>query len=825
MKISYNWLNHYHDTGLTPDSVAEILTGCGLEVESQEIYQSVKGGLRGVLVGEVLTCVPHPNSDHLSLTTVNIGSEEPLRIVCGAANVARGQKVAVATLGTTLYFNDKELTLQRTKIRGEVSEGMICAEDELGLGKSHDGIMVLDAEAIPGTPCSAYFGITEDTTFTIGLTPNRIDAASHIGVARDLVAVSNNYGKESPGSDASRKQLILPDVTGFSVDDHALPFEVVVEDSQACPRYSGLTITGINVVESPVWLKDRLNAAGMRPINNIVDITNFVLLETGQPLHAFDADKIGGRKVVVRKFQEGTPFTTLDGAERTLGAGDLMIADDHLPMCIAGVFGGLGSGVSEETTSIFLESACFDAAHVRKTSRSHQLQTDASFRFERGSDITATVFALKRAAILIREIAGGKISSEVIDVYPEPRPPVRVDLTWKNLDRLTGKVLNRDVVRNILTDLGIEIAGELSDNAGLSLIIPAAKVDVNREADVIEEILRIYGYNNIGIQDEVKSSLSYTRFPEPDKVRNMVSDYLSATGFNEVMNNSLTRSVYYEGNPVFPVDRCVRMLNPISRDLDVMRQSLLYGMMESIVYNQNRKATDLKFYEFGRVYARGGDAAEPVTGYHEENHLALVLTGREEPENWNASGNQTGFYTLKGFIHAILQKLSMEGIAMEVTAHSDALLHHGLAYRFSGKQIAVLGQVSSSVLKSMDCKNPVAYAEIDWDGLLALVPSADRRFQGIPRFPEVRRDLALVVENRVTFAELRDLAMKTEKRLLRHVGLFDVFEGAKIGAGMKSYALSFILQDEDKTLTDQEIDKVMERLTRAFSASFQAQLR
>jgi len=822
MKISFNWLKQYNDAGLSPDKVAELLTGCGLEVESMDLFQSVKGGLKGVVIGEVLTCEKHPNSDHLSLTTVSIGNGDPLKIVCGASNVAKGRKVAVATLGTTLYFNDAELTLQRTKIRGEVSEGMICAEDELGLGSSHAGIMVLDQGAQVGMPASEYFKVEEDVVFTIGLTPNRVDAASHLGVARDLVAVVNNFGKDL--CDLSRqKHLLIPDVSGFSVDNHNMPIEVIIEDPKACPRYSGITVSGITVKESPGWLKNRLLAIGLRPINNIVDITNFILMELGQPLHAFDSHQIKGGKVIIKKYPEGTKFSTLDHVERELSANDLMICNAAEPMCIAGVFGGVKSGVTTETTSVFLESAYFDPVHVRKTSRYHGLQTDASFRFERGANIDITVTALKRAALMIREIAGGEISSEIVDIYPSSILPATVELSYDNLDHLIGKRIPRDVVANILTDLGIQLLEE--SGSGFRLQIPAFKVDVTREADVIEEIMRVYGYNNIETLDEVRSSLSYTISPDPEKTQNMVANCLAANGFNEILNNSLTRSAYYADNADFPLQQCVKMLNPTSRDLDVMRQTLLYGMLESSVFNQNRKKGDLKMFEFGRVYSTVSEKDDPVQGYHEENHLAMMITGRSQPENWNIDDKPVDFFELKGMLEAIIKKLAVKQDNWVIESFKSKQIADGLSYLVNGNKILNIGHISSPVLSAFDCKQPVFYAEVNWDLFFSLVPGKVAQYQEIPKFPEVRRDLALLVDKEITFSQIEKLACQTEKRLLKKVGLFDVYEGDKIASGKRSYAISLILQDKDKTLTDKEIDKTVERLIKAMNSQLNAQIR
>jgi len=824
MKISYNWLKQYHDIDYSPDKVAEILTGCGLEVEGLEQFQSVKGGLKGIIIGEVLTCVKHPNSDHLSLTTVNVGNVEPLRIVCGAANVAKGQKVAVATIGTTLYFNEKELTLQPAKIRGELSEGMICAEDELGIGSSHAGILVLDPEAPVGMPASKYFNIEEDVTFTIGLTPNRADAASHVGVARDLVAVVNNFGR-STGEAMQQNHLLLPDVTAFSIDNNDRPVEIIIEDPKACPRYTGITVSGITVKDSPSWLKNRLMAIGLRPINNIVDITNFILMELGQPLHAFDFDQIAGSRVIIKKYPKGTKFITLDNIERELSENDLMICNAKEPMCIAGVFGGLKSGVTSLTTNVFLESAYFDPVHIRKTSRYHGLQTDASFRFERGANYDITVDALKRSAIMIREIAGGQISSGITDVYPAPFPPVIVKLSYENLDRLIGKVIPRDVVKNILTCLGIGILEEVGSSAGLKLEIPGFKVDVTREADVIEEVLRVYGYNNIEIRDEVRASLSYSISPDPEKAQNMVSDYLAADGFCEIMNNSLSKSTYYSDNPDYPLEQCVKMLNPISRDLDVMRQTLLYGALESVVYNQNRKNSDLKMFEFGKVYKIASDKTDPIPGYHEENHLALLITGRAQPESWNTQDNQVDFFELKGRLESIVKKLSISLDKWKIQPFKSNQISDGLSYTINNESIFTLGYINHQVMTAFDCRQPALYAEVNWDLMFSLISGKETQYRGISKFPEVRRDLALLIDQEVTFDQIEKLAYQTEKKLLKKVGLFDVYEGDKIDAGKKSYAVSFILQDDLKTLTDKEIEKTMERIIKVLNLQLQAQIR
>lgn len=745
-----------------------------------------------------------------------------MRIVCGAPNVATGQKVAVATVGTTLFFNDKEITIQRAKIRGELSEGMICAEDELGIGTSHAGIMILDPKAIPGTAAKEYFEVDEDTIFEIGLTPNRSDATSHIGVARDLAAVLNCM----PGNTSSDSSILkYPDTGEFNDSKQGRKIEVFIEDVEACPRYSGLTFTGIKVRESPSWLKNRLNAVGLRPINNIVDITNFILMELGQPLHAFDADQIKGDKVIIKKFPESKKFITLDEVEREITSQDLMICDSEDPMCIAGVFGGLNSGVNSNTTSIFLESACFNPTSIRKTSRYHGLQTDASFRFERGADINITVYALKRAAFLIQEITGGEIASGIVDIYPYPKDPTRVFLSFMHLDRLIGKVLDREVVNTILTSLGIKIL--TSSNEGLDLEIPSYKVDVTREADIIEEVLRIYGYNNIEFSPSIHSSISSSPKPDPEKVKNGTSDYLSANGFSEIMNNSLTRSSYYENNPVYPAEHNVRILNPLSRDLDVMRQTLLYGGLESLVYNQNRKIFDCKMFEFGNCYflnPKEGDKT-PLGKYSEENHLSLFMTGRIQRENWNAMGRKADIYDLKGFVDAILFLVGIPVSSLEMISNTSGILSQGMTYKIGSSIFVNLGLLSMTILKKFDLRQDVFYADFNWTLLFSKLNANDKPVAELPRFPEVRRDLALELDKSVLYSEIEKLAFATEKKLLKEVGLFDVYEGEKIEAGKKSYALYFILQDDQKTLTDEEIDKTMNRLIKVYTEKLSARVR
>jgi phenylalanyl-tRNA synthetase beta chain len=826
MKVSYNWLKQYIDLDCSPEEVGNMLTGCGLEVENMETWYPVKGGLKGVVVGEVITCRKHPGSDHLSLTTVNTGSGTLLNIVCGAPNVSAGQKVPVATTGATLYFNEEETIIRKTKIRGEISEGMICAEDELGLGTGHEGIMVLNPDALPGTPCSEYFGFTEDYVFQIGLTPNRADAASHTGVARDLVAVMNNAGRDIQPADG-RKNLQMPDVSGFRPDLSGRVIQVIVEDPVACPRYSGLTMTNVTVGDSPRWLQNRLLSIGIRPINNIVDITNFVLFELGQPLHAFDADHIYEDTVVVKKYPRGTRFLTLDEVERELSEHDLMICSASEPMCIAGVFGGRNSGITSRTRNIFLESACFNPLSVRRTARYHGLQTDASFRFERGTDIRITPFALKRAALLIKEIAGGEISGDIFDVFPGDAGDRIISLNYRTLDRLIGKHIPETLVQSILSDLGMKTSQEKKESIQVS--VPSGKTDVTREADLIEEILRIYGYNHIEIPPTVRASLSWSEKPDQDKLRNGISDYLTSCGFIEIINNSLTRSEYYTGNDLHPVDRCVKILNPISRDLDVMRQTLLYGGLEAIMYNLNRKALNLKLFEFGKVYmtTEGNrvNSGNPLAAFYEEERLALFVTGDREKENWNIIPNPAGFYDIHAFVLGILAKLSVAPAHFTRERYHSDEIRDGLKYTRQGRDIIWCGSINRKILNRIDCRHDVFYAGILWQDLIALVSDNRILYRELPKHPAVRRDLALLLDRNIRFEEIEKVAITVEKKLLKKIGLFDIYEGEAIGSGKKSYAVSFVFQDESRTLTDDEVEQSMSRLITAFTEKLNAQIR
>ncbi|GAB3919827.1 phenylalanine--tRNA ligase subunit beta [Mucilaginibacter myungsuensis] len=785
MKISYNWLKEFIAVDKTPAELSAILTGTGLEVESLEKVQAVPGGLEGLVIGYVKECTDHPNSDHLHLTKVDVGGEADLSVVCGASNVAAGQKVVVATVGTTVHpVSGEPFKIKESKIRGEVSQGMLCAEDEIGLGASHDGIMVLPEDAPIGTPAKGYFKLNDDYMYEIGLTPNRADAASHLGTARDIAAFL-------------KLQIIKPDVSAFKVDNHDLDIAVEVENTASAPRYSGLTMTGLEVKESPQWLKERLAVIGVRSINNVVDVTNYVLHELGQPLHAFDADAITGGKVIVKNCAEGTPFTTLDEVERKLNADDLMICNTEEPMCIAGVFGGTKSGVSEKTTKIFLESAYFDAVAVRKTSKRFGLKTDASFRFERGTDPDMTVYALKRAALLIREVAGGTVSSEIFDNYPAPVAPFDVEVTYKNIHRLIGQEISHEEIRGIITALDIQIVSETEE--GLSLKVPPYRVDVTRDVDVIEEILRIYGYNNIAIPTQIRASLNNSNRPEKDTVQNAIADWLSANGFNEILSNSLTKSAYSDD-----LDTAVKILNPLSSDLDIMRQTMLFSGLEAIAYNANRRAGNLKFYEFGKTYS----IAEGK--YKEDQHLSVFLTGSNVAEQWNQQVKPVSFYNLKAVVDSLLERLNIKDFTTEDTTCSK--LSYGLNYMRGPKRIVKFGEVKGKALKKADVDQAVFYADFNFDFLLQLVRKNVIINQEIPKYPSVRRDLSMLVDKAVTFNQLKQVAQKTDRKLIKEVNVFDVYEGDKLPAGKKSYALSFIIQDDEKTLADKAIDSLMQKL-------------
>jgi phenylalanyl-tRNA synthetase beta chain len=818
MKISYNWIKDYLKIDLEPSKVAEILTGIGLEIESMYEWVSVKGGMEGVVIGEVLTCKKHPDADKLTITTVDIGASQPLRIVCGAPNVAAGQKVPVATVGTIVFKGDESLEIKKSKIRGELSEGMICAEDELGLGNSHDGIMVLSQDAIPGTAAGSYFSIAKDFVFEIGLTPNRIDSGSHFGVARDLAAYLNLNSKIS-------ERAIKPSVTEFKPDNYDNVYEVIIENNTDCPRYSGITISGVTIAESPLWLKNRLRAVGLNPINNVVDITNFVQHEIGQPLHAFDADKIDDKKVLIKNLPDKSKFITLDEVERDLSGRDLMICNPNEGMCIAGVFGGIKSGVTASTKNIFLESAYFNAVAIRKTSKRHGLKTDASYRFERGTDPNITTWALKRATMLIKEVAGGKISSDIVDVYQKPIRNAEVAVNYNNINRLIGKHIDKSVVKNILNLLDIGIKNETGDH--LTLDIPSYRVDVKVEADVIEEILRIYGYNNVEVSNHVNSTLSYPEKPDREKIVNIISDLLSANGFAEIMCNSLNPSAWYEQSSDFDTEQLVLLANPLSSDLNAMRQSLLYGGLCSVIWNINRQNPDLKFYEFGHCYFynKQGASYPKAENYDEKSALDLFITGDTSRQSWNCKTNPTDFFNIKSSVELILSRVGIKPENLATRESDKKYFTESLTYLFNNKTVAEAGRISKSYLLKFDIDQDVYYGHIDWDFLLTLIKNHKITFHELPKYPSVRRDLALLLDKGIRFGQVRDIAFRTEKNILHDINLFDVYESETLGRNKKSYAVSFILRDDLKTLTDKNIDKVMNNLIKAFEKELNAQIR
>ena len=808
MKISYNWLQQFLQVDWEPIKIGELLTDLGLEVEGIETKESIKGSLKGIVVGKVLTCTQHPNADRLKITTVDIGSGEPIQIVCGAPNVDAGQKVPVATVGTTLYDNKGEgFKIKKGKIRGEESFGMICAEDELGLGKGHDGILVLDDDITIGTPGSKVFNIETDYIFEIGLTPNRSDAMSHFGVARDLRAglIQNDI----------KLELISPSVSDFHVDERTLRLDVEVENKEFTPRYCGISITDIEVKDSPEWIQNRLRAIGLTPKNNIVDITNYVLHELGQPLHAFDAQKIKGNKILVKTLNQGTKFTTLDEVERELSSEDIMICDgDSNPLCIAGVFGGFKSGVTENTTSIFLESAYFNPVSVRKTAKRHALNTDASFRFERGIDINTTKYALKRAALLIEKYAGGKLASDVSDFYPEKIEDFQVFLSYDNAYRLIGQEIPKDTIKNILASLEIKINSETE--GGLGLTIPSYRTDVQREADIIEEILRVYGYNNIEFSHKLNTSISFDSNKET-KVVNIIADQLTALGFNETMTNSLTKPKYASLSENINQEANVEMLNPLSNDLKVLRQSLLFSGLESVGYNINRKNNSLKFYEFGKTYHKYGQK------YQENKHLTLFVTGNRNKNSWNLGNKTSDFFYLKGIVTSLLVRLGINKLKSSPTKLD--VFSEGISFGLGKTKLVEFGVVKQSILKEIGIKQEVLFADFNWDSILNVTGNKKIKVINLPKFPAVKRDLSLLLDSKVEFNDVYNLAFKTEKKLLKEVDLFDVYEGDKLPQGKKSYALSFLLQDETKTLADKQIDKIMQKLQQNFEKNLEAVLR
>lgn len=818
MKISYNWVKDYINIDTDPEKIAEILTSIGLEIEGTEEWVSVKGGLEGIVTGEVLTCKKHPDADKLSLTTVNIGKDQPLNIVCGAPNVASGQKVLVAPVGTFVFHGEERVELKKTKIRGEISEGMICAEDEIGLGTGHQGIIVLDSKTPAGMPASEYFKVEKDFIFEIGLTPNRIDSGSHYGVARDLAAYLNINGE-------LKTRAKLPSLDTFKVDNNANPIEIIIENKADCPRYSGITISNVKIEESPEWLKNKLKAIGLNPINNVVDITNFVQHEVGQPLHAFDADMITGKKVIVRNLPDKSKFTTLDSVERSLSYKDLMICNTNEGMCIAGVFGGAKSGVTFSTKNIFLESAYFNPVSIRKTSKRHNLKTDASFRFERGADPEITTWALKRASLLIKEIAGGSISTEIKDIYPAKINRAVINLNYNNVNRLIGKVIDKEKIRQILSLLDITILSE--DDLNLSLEIPAYRVDVRKEADVIEEILRIYGYNNIEISNHLNSAITYQEKPDREKIRNIIAEMLSSNGFAEIMCNSLNPAEWYLTSEDFENEKLVILANPLSSDLNAMRQSLLYGGLSSISWNINRQNADLKLYEFGNCYFinKPADKQPLVDDYTEKSSLDLFITGNTNPSNWNLKSSPGDFFKIKAFTEMVLTRLGVSPETLSVTVSNKKYFSESVEYQINNKPVAELGKISKSYLQKFDIKQDVFYSHIEWNILLNAIKGYSISFRELPKYPLVRRDLALLIDRNIKFSQIRDLSLKTERNILQDVRLFDVYESNNLGQNKKSYAVSFILRDDLRTLTDKNIEKVMNNLIRVFQKELNAQVR
>ncbi len=820
MNISYNWLKRYIDLDLPAEEVAGILTDIGLEVEGFSKIETVKGGLQGVVVGEVKTCADHPDSDHLHVTTVDVGAGEPLQIVCGAPNCRAGLKVLCATVGAVLYPNggDEEFKIKRSKIRGVESLGMLCAEDELGIGTAHDGIMELPADAPVGMPAKEYLHVEDDYLIGIGLTPNRVDAASHIGVARDLAAYFRSRGKDV--------RVQWPDVSAFAVDDHALEMKIRVENSEAAPRYAGVSVTGCKIGPSPEWMQNCLRAAGINPKNNLVDITNFVLFELGQPLHAFDASKIEGCEIVVRTCAEGTPFVTLDGVERKLTDRDLMICSAERPMAIAGVFGGLDSGISDTTTDVFIESAYFNPVWVRKTAKRFGLNTDASFRFERGIDPNLQVYAAKRAALLLKELAGGTISSDIEDVCPVPAQDFVFDISFARINALVGKHIPETTVRTIIDALEVKVLAE--KEGVLTVAVPPYRVDVQREADLIEDILRIYGYNNVEIPQQVRSTLSYASKPDRNALMNATADFLTANGFSEIMSNSLTKGAYYEGLQAYPAERCVRILNPLSADLNVMRQTLLFNMLEAVALNANHRNGDLKLYEFGNCYyydASKRTEEQPLDAYSEQYRLAVAMTGTAVPASWDAKPMAASFFTLRAIAEKLLRRFGIDIYSLQTDELRNDLFSEGLVLSLNGKELLQIGVVGAKICRQADVKQPVYFLEANFDALVKSTKKLKITAEELSKFPEVKRDLALLVDSKVTFAALREVAFAAERKLLKSVSLFDVYEGDKLPAGKKSYALSFVLEDKSRTLDDKTIERVMANLAKQFEQKCGATVR
>ena len=820
MNISYNWLKEFVDFDLKPLELADALTSIGLEVGGVEEIQAIKGGLEGLVIGEVLTCEPHPNSDHMHVTTVNLGNGDPVQIVCGAPNVATGQKVVVATIGTKLYDGDDCFTIKKSKLRGIDSCGMICAEDEIGIGTDHSGIIVLPEDAVVGTPAKDYYNIKSDYVLEVDITPNRADACSHYGVARDLYAYLVQRGIPTP--------LHKPSVDAFKVDNNDLDISVTIENGDACPRYAGITIKGVTVKESPDWLQNHLRMIGLRPINNIVDITNYILFAYGHPMHCFDADKIKGNQVIVKTLPEGTPFITLDGVERKLSDRDLMICNAEEPMCIGGVFGGLESGTTQETKNVFLESAYFHPTWIRKTARRHGLSTDASFRYERGIDPNNTIYILKLAALMVKELAGGEISSDIKDVSCKDFPPFRVEVTYKRVNDLIGKSIPVETVKSIVKSLEMEIVAETAE--GLTLDVPQYRVDVQRDCDVIEDILRIYGYNNVEIPTTLKSSLvAETETDKSNKLQNLVAEQLVGAGFNEILNNSLTKAAYYDELTSYPSANLVRLMNPLSSDLNVMRETMLFGGLETIARNANHKNPDLKLFEFGNCYyyrEEKRNEEKALAPYSESYHLALWLTGKDKQGSWIHGDEENNAYMLKAYIENIfgrmglrMRDLVVENLKTDIYASAIVIKTQG------GKRLAMIGSVTRKILKQFDIDNSVYYADINWIEVLRSIRSHKVSFKELPKFPAVRRDLALLVDKSVQFAQIEKIAFDSDRKLIKSVNLFDVYEGKHLEPGKKSYAVSFTLQDETQTLNDKVIDKVMQKLIKNLEEKAGARLR
>ena len=815
MNISYKWLKEYVDFDLTPQQVCDALTSTGLEVDALEEVQSIKGGLKGLYVGKVLTCEMHPNSDHLHVTTVDLGKGEPSQIVCGAPNVAAGQKVIVADLGCVLYDGDQEFVIKKSKLRGVESNGMICAEDEIGIGTSHDGIIVLPEDAQVGMPAAEYYHLESDWLIEVDITANRADALSHWGVARDLYAWLKQNGYQT----ATHK----PCASTFTVDDHSLPIDVVIDNTEACKRYACVSITGCEVKESPEWLKNKLTTIGLRPINNIVDITNYVMMALGQPLHCFDADMVKGHKIVVKTMPEGTPFQTLDGVEHKLSDRDLAICNAEEPMCIAGVFGGKGSGTYETTKNVVLESAYFHPTWIRKSARRHGLSTDASFRFERGIDPNGTIEALKYAAQLCKELAGGKVSMDIKDVYPEKIEDAVVDLKYDYVHNLIGKEIGVDNIKNICQSLEMQIMNENAE--GLTIKVPAYRVDVQRPCDVVEDILRIYGYNNVEIPTQLKSSLVIKGDEDQKhKLANLVSEQLVGEGFNEILNNSLTKGAYYGEN-----DHLVRIMNPLSTDLNVMRQTLLFGGLESIEHNAKRKNGNCRFFEFGNVYffnPEKKDDENPMNAYKEEYHLGLWLTGKRVEGSWAHANEDSSFAELSAYVENILARIGVQQGMLVRKKSQNPIFSAGLTIENrGGKLMLEMGVLAKKVQKAADIDTPVYYCEMNWTALMKLLRNKQVLFTEIAKYPAVSRDLALLIDQNVEFAQLEEIARQTEKKLLKKVELFDVYEGKNLPAGKKSYAVNFILQDAEKTMGDKQIDAIMQKLIANLKKQLGAELR